>query len=255
MDTTEALRLIGQYGGWLASKMTCADIAGIIEITTPFLDRHNDRLQVYLVPKQESFCLTDDGHVVSDLLSSGFNFTDSRKKHFEGILRAFGVLTNQDNELYIEASDINFPQKLHKLLQGMLAINDMAMMSKSKIASIFLEDVKRYLDKHDVRYSPDVDFVGRSGLTHHFDYVIPKSNLRPERLIKAINRPSRDAATNLLFAWEDTKETRPAKAQAYAIINDSEVKGLTTVINSFSRYGITAIRWSEREQHLVDLSA
>ncbi|WP_418888699.1 DUF1829 domain-containing protein, partial [Methanothrix soehngenii] len=35
-------------------------------------------------------------------------------------------------------------------------------------------------------------FTGKSGYDHLFDFVIPKSKKRPERILQAINRPSRD---------------------------------------------------------------
>lgn len=64
--------------------------------------------------------------------------------------------------------------------------------------------------------------AANSGFTHHFDFVIPKSPSQPERIIKAINHPNKDAATSLLFSWTDTKETRPARSAMYAILNDTD---------------------------------
>ena len=87
---------------------------------------------------------------------------------------------------------------------------------------MFGVDVKAFLDENDVRYTPDVSFTGISGMGHKFDYVIPKSRTRPERLVKAINSPKRDNAMSLLFAWTDTKDSRPLNPRVVAIINDRE---------------------------------
>jgi hypothetical protein len=39
--------LLDQYVEWLKSKMALRQIDGWIEITTPFLDRHNDYMLIY----------------------------------------------------------------------------------------------------------------------------------------------------------------------------------------------------------------
>jgi hypothetical protein len=93
-------------------------------------------------------------------------------------------------ELFVEASEEHFAQKKHVLLQAMIAVNDMFMTSKHRVATLFLEDVSRFLDSHDVRYSPNVEFTGKTGFVHRFDFLIPKSKKRPERLIRAINHPN-----------------------------------------------------------------
>ena len=248
--------LIKSYTDWLASKTSFADMEGIYEITTPFLDRHNDKLQIYLSENDGLFRLTDDGYIIADLISSGCAInTDSRKRYLEMILQGFGIHTNQDSELYVHTTASDFPKKKHKLIQAILAVNDMFALSKHRVANLFIEDVGKYLDENDIRYSPAVDFVGKTGLSHKFDYVIPKSSKQPERLIRAINKPSRDSATTLLFAWTDTKDVRPANAKAFAIINDEDSDSVGTFINYLTPYGVTPIRWSERERFTNELSA
>lgn len=43
----EIKTLIDQYVAWLGSKITLRQVADWIEITTPYLDRNNDYLQIY----------------------------------------------------------------------------------------------------------------------------------------------------------------------------------------------------------------
>lgn len=59
MDTTYE-KLVSSYLAWLKSKIIVKEIDGIAEITTPFLDRHNDHLQFYVKKTNEGFILTDD---------------------------------------------------------------------------------------------------------------------------------------------------------------------------------------------------
>ena len=45
--TEEIQSLLDRYWGWLRDKTTIRQMHDWVEITTPYLDRHNDRLQIY----------------------------------------------------------------------------------------------------------------------------------------------------------------------------------------------------------------
>jgi len=214
--------LVNSYVEWLRHKITVEDINGICEITTPFLDRHNDRLQIYVRRSDSGLILTDDGYTITDLRLSGCDFTtEKRRQILHSILNGFGVQRNED-ELFVNARLDNFPQKKHNLVQAMLSINDLFVLARPMVASIFKEDVERYLRLHEIRYTPSVNFVGRSGFTHFFDFVIPASRAKPERILRAINRPNRQNITSLIFSWDDTREVREPESTAYGVLNDEE---------------------------------
>src|SRR5258706_11946283 len=44
---SECSKLLTAYLTWLKARITAKEINGVCEITTPFFDRHNDRLQIY----------------------------------------------------------------------------------------------------------------------------------------------------------------------------------------------------------------
>lgn len=248
-------QLLNNYHDWLKSQVTVADVNGACEITTPFLDRHNDRIQIYVEQQGDGFRLSDDSYIIGDLAASGCALdTSNRKKLLESITRGFGVDVVGD-ELVINATAKNFPRKKHLLIQAMLAVNDMFLTSKNRVANLFTEDVKAFLDQNEVRYTPDVEFTGKSGFIHRFDYVIPGSKSHGERLVKAINNPSRNEATVLLFAWTDTKAIRPPRATAYAIVNDEERQMSKDIEKSLKTYGITVIPWKRREDFVGELAA
>jgi hypothetical protein len=136
----------------------------------------------------------------------------------------------------------------------MLAVNDLFYMAPPTVESLFLEDVEGWLDLNDVRYSPKVKFTGRSGYDHLFDFLIPKSSKQPERLIRAINRPSRDAAEALAFSWIDTKSVRPPESRVFAILNDSERTIAAPVLDALQSYDVTAIGWSRRDEVVAVLA-
>jgi hypothetical protein len=187
----ECKNLVNAYIEWLRQNICIEAINGVYKITTPFLDRHNDRLQIYVKKSNGGFILTDDGHTITDLKLSGVEFTtEKRKQILHSILNGFGVRLIED-ELIIEATPDNFPQKKHNFIQAVLSINDLFVMASPMVASIFREDVERYLQLNEIRYTPSVNFTGRSGFVHFFDFVIPASKAKPERILRAINRPNR----------------------------------------------------------------
>jgi hypothetical protein len=137
----------------------------------------------------------------------------------------------------------------------MLAVNDMFVAAKHRVATLFFEDVGHFLDNNDVRYAPNVEFTGKSGFIHKFDFLIPKSRKMPERLLRAINNPARDTTTSLLFSWTDTKEVRSPDSRCYAMLNDAERAVNPDLLSALDGYGVRPILWSQREQYVPELAA
>jgi len=67
--------LIRNYYDWLKAKTAWREINGWVEITTPYLDRHNDYIQIYLRRQGNEWVLTDDGYKIADLLNRVANLT------------------------------------------------------------------------------------------------------------------------------------------------------------------------------------
>lgn len=249
--------LVNTYVDWFKEKLCVENINGICEITTPFVDRHNDYLQIYVKRSDSRLILTDDGYTINDLRLSGYEFTSSEKRLqiFNSILNGFGVrLVN--NELVIEASPDNFPQKKHNLLQTILAINDLFVLSEPLVGRIFKEDVARYLQLHQIRFTPSVKFAGKSGFDHSFDFVIPASQEKPERVLQAINKPDKQNISILMFSWSiDTKEVRAPDSTAYGILNDTDRIINPEFTSALKQYGVNAIPWSRRDEYVKELAA
>ncbi len=143
----------------------------------------------------------------------------------------------------------------HNLIQAMLAVNDLFYLAKPVVESLFFEDVIAWLEANEIRYTPKVKFTGISGFDHLFDFVIPKSRRQPERIVQAINRPTRDNAEAFIYAWSDTREVRPPESKAYAVLNDVEQQISGGVIDAFRNYQIHAVPWSSRGQVATELAA
>jgi len=249
-------QLKNSYVNWLNQRITVKDLNGVFQITSPLTDRNRDRLQIYVIPDGDKLILSDDGYIVNELLMSGCDIFSSNKRTelLKVILNSYAV--KLDGEvLYTNATIENFPQKKHAILQAMLAVNDMFLITQDNVTSIFLEEVENYLIENEIRYTDNVTFTGKSGFNHNFDFVIPKFKDNPERIIKSINSLTREKSESLLFAWDDTRDTRKSNSILYAFINDSEKKVSRNIISAFSEYQVKPVLWSEKNQFIKELSA
>ncbi|MCO5045382.1 MAG: DUF1829 domain-containing protein [Kiritimatiellae bacterium] len=248
-------KLLDAYLAWLKDKTQLRQVDDWVEITTPYLDRNNDYLQIYARKENGSYVLTDDGQTIGDLEQTGCKLNSPKRQDLlKMTLNGFGVQL-QDQRLEVHASPDKFALRKHNLVQAMLAVNDMFYLSVPMVASLFYEDVVAWLDVHDIRYTPKVKFTGKTGYDHLFDFVIPKSRRQPERIIQTINRPNRDTAQAVAFSWIDTKEVRPPDSKAYAFLNDLENPISTTVLDALRNYDVNPVKWSEREQIREELAA
>ena len=251
----EIQRLLDAYHAWLKDKTVLRQLDQWIEITTPYLDRHNDYIQIYAKKTNGGFVLTDDGYTINDLEQSGCKLqSPKRQELLRMTLNGFGV-QQRDNALEVHASPDNVALRKHSLVQAMLAVNDMFYLAVPMVASRFYEDGVAWLDVHEVRYTPKVKFTGKTGYDHLFDFVIPKSRQQPERIIQTINRPSRDTAQLVVFSWSDTKEVRSADSRAYALLNDAEQVVSPSVLDALTNYDVQPVPWSERDSVRKELVA
>jgi Domain of unknown function DUF1829/Domain of unknown function DUF1828 len=256
MSVAEIERLMRDYHVWLRDKTTLREVNGEwVEITTPYLDRHNDALQIYVRADSGGYILTDDSYTIHDLEASGCNLhTEKRQDLLNMTLNGFGV-RRRDDALEVHATAETFPSKKHSFVQAMLAVNDLFYLAKPVVESLFFEDVVAWLDANEIRYTPSAKFPGISGYDHLFHFVVPKSRKQPERIVQAINRPTRDTALSFISAWTDTRQTRPPDSKAYAMLNDTERPISGDVIDALRSYQIGPVPWAERAQVVPELAA
>ncbi len=253
----EIEKLLNDYRAWLKEKTTLREVnSEWVEITTPYLDRHSDALQIYARAEDGGYVLTDDSYTIHDLEASGCNLnTEKRQDLLKMTLNGFGVRMNSE-ALEVHASPETFPARKHNLIQAILAVNDLFYLAKPVVESLFFEDVITWLEANEIRYTPKVKFTGTSGFDHLFDFVIPRSpRKQPERIVQAINRPTRDNAEAFIYAWSDTREVRPPESKAYAVLNDVEQAISGGVLDAFRNYQIHPVPWSSRGEVVTELAA
>jgi len=120
--TKSCKNLVNAYIEWLRQNISIKEINGMYEITTPFLDRHNDHLQIYVKKSDGWLILTDNGQTITNLRLSGFEITPEKRQILNSNLKSFGIQLI-DEELVAKATPEDFPQKKHNLIQAILYIS------------------------------------------------------------------------------------------------------------------------------------
>jgi hypothetical protein len=242
-------RLIDDYLGWLREGYRVEPGEGHTVISTPFLDPHNDEIQIFVEAlPDERLRLSDDGYTLADLQDLGLEInTPKREAQLQQILNGFGVRV-EDGELAVTASPRDFPQRKHSLLQAILAVHDLVVMGQAQVLSFFEEDVARFLKESHVPFIRGIKFSGRSGFDHHFVFAFPSMADRPDSVLHPANVLTRDLATSIAFAVNDVRLQRGKNAfEARVIINDQEQSPSSDHLDALRAYAIKPTLWSRRQ--------
>lgn len=248
------MKHVKNYLNWLESNMTEREItSSITEITTPFLDRHNDYTQIYLIHRdRDEYKISDDGYIINDLIMSGVDIysTSKRKSLFNQILDRKGVkYDDATNELYVLSNRRGISEAQHRLLQCMLDVNDLFYLATSTVKQIFLEEVMSFFDDNQIFYSMDISILGKSGYVHTYDFLFQKNINHPERFAKVMNSPSRSEMERVIFTWNDIKDSKRADSQLIVIMNDKKQVD-NSILTGFENYDIVPCLWSSINKNL-----
>ena len=245
------MKISSTYLDWLKSEMVEKDLGnGYTEITVPFLDRHNDYIQIYVEKTDDDvFRLSDDTYTITDLQMSGLEFKSAkRKKVFNDIVRKRGIkYDDATDELFIEVHKSRLGEAQHQLFQSMLDINDLFYLSKPSVKAFFFEDVEAYFKNHGIYFSRDIEIKGKSGYAQSFDFLLQRHATHPERFIKLLSNPGRSNIERFIFSWTDIKDSRDQESKLIVMINDAE-KNVSEHISHLREYDIDSMPWSQKDK-------
>lgn len=245
------------YDEWNNKRLILENFNDFIEITTPFVDMHNDFIQIYFIKEgNNNFRITDDGYILNELEMMGIEIKRSQKRNefFKTYLNVFGVNYNEKNdELFIAFSNINeYPEKQHRLIQCILRISDMLLTSRNSVISIFTEEISAFFEENDVPFIEGSNFTGISGKPQNFDFALPRSKNKREKLIKAINTPASENYKEPLFSWMDIKDMRK-KSDFIVLANDTNKPIAEGFVEPFRNYSVEVLEWSKRNEWIEKL--
>ena len=166
-----------------------------------------------------------------------------------------------DGELSLTASRSKFPEAKHRLLQAILFVNNMFMLSSTNTTNVFLEDLKIFFETNNIRATQSVSFLGNSGLSHKFDFLISGFKDIPTRLIKTLSVSRNDSvfAKSILTDITQTRLIRDDLTKYYVFINDcskenTRVNVNPDIITLFNQNDIIPVKYSERNKFIKELA-
>ena len=222
-----------------------------VEISTPFTDVFNDTIEIYAKKNNGKIILSDDGKTLRNLELSGVEISRShqRKEMLERILLTYGVRVEK-KELLVEATEGTFPQKKLNLLAAISETNDLYIIAKHIVASVFREDVQGFLEEQEFVYTPYFISKGSTGLEFTFDFQIAYKHA--ELLIKAFNSVNKLNLPHFLFTWDDVRQVRERQTSKHVIglafINDEEKEVKDEYLEALQSRGAKYILWKERNK-------
>lgn len=254
--------LIHDYYSWLKNKTVVLpdEKTEWVAIQTPFIGLFNDVIEMYAQKNGEKIILSDNGETFHnlELVGTSLNRTGERRGIAERILLNYGIQLNGE-ELITETTIQNFAQKKHNFLSAIMELNDLYVLSKNNVASIFKEDVRTYLDTQNIIYTPDFISKGSTGLEFMFDFQI--AGKQNELVLKSFNTINKQTLSSFLFSWDDIKPIREKiskkKVTAIAVLNDEEKPIKQEFLEALNAKEANYIIWSERfkEQNIIKLKA
>ena len=240
-------KMIDSYANWIKERITFEKVNEYYEITTPYLDRFDDFLQIYVKQlKDGTIYMTDDGYIIGNLLSCGLSLRKNSNKFkiLERIVINYG-LQLKGEEITTKAELNNFPLKKHLMVQAMLSVDNMFELRKENVKNLFLEDVIEYFDKNDIFYTRDFSIVGKTGNIYSYDFHFQRSkNNSNERFCRTINKLNKTIRDSTIFNWIDTKEKRTDKSELIVILNDENQINKTDE-NALNEYEIQTIKFCD----------
>ncbi|WP_031528792.1 DUF1828 domain-containing protein [Dyadobacter crusticola] len=250
---TRANTLINDYYGWLKSKTVVIpdERTEWVAIQTPFIGLFNDTIEMYAQKVGQKILLSDNGDTFQnlELVGAAVNRVGERRNLAERILLNYGIHLHND-ELTTETTEQNFAQKKHNFLSAIMELNDLYMLSKPNVTSIFKEDVRTFLDAQNIIYTPDFISKGSTGLEFMFDFQIAGRD--NEIVIKSFNTINKQTLSSFLFSWDDIKPIREKVSKknvtAIAVINDEDKLVRGEFLEALKSKNAEVIVWSERLQ-------
>ena len=116
-------------------------------VFTPFLFDDGDHLAIVLKKEGSRWVLSDEAHTYMHLthdIDEKDLHRGTRQKIISNALSTFGI-EDQEGELRLEVPDDRYGDALYSFVQGLLKITDVSLLSRERIRSTFMEDLRALL--------------------------------------------------------------------------------------------------------------
>ena len=139
-------------------------------VFNPFMFDDGDHLVVLLKGKDGKWLFTDEGHTFMHVSYDDIDIDKgTRKKIIDNVLAGYGI-KNQEGELIAEIYNSQFGDALYSYLQGLIKITDISYLTRERVRSTFMEDLKAFIeekvpsdrlifDYYDKQHDPDAKYM------------------------------------------------------------------------------------------------
>jgi hypothetical protein len=139
-------------------------------VFNPFMFDDGDHLVVLLKSKDGKWLFTDEGHTFMHVSYDDIDIDKgTRKKIIDNVLTGYGI-KNQEGELIAEIYNSQFGDALYSYLQGLIKITDISYLTRERVRSTFMEDLKAFIeekvpsdrlifDYYDKQHDPDAKYM------------------------------------------------------------------------------------------------
>lgn len=178
-------------------------------VFNPFVFDDGDHLSIVLKQEGDRWLLSDEGNTYMRLtyrLEEKSLFSGTRQKIIADALEMFG-LEDRQGELIAEIPGDAFGDALYSFVQGILRISDVALLSRERAQSAFLDDFKSFL-------SESLPF-DRFCLDWHHPKLDPEGIYRVDCYLNGVVAPT----------------------AIFALPNDAKVRDATITLLKFEQWG------------------
>lgn len=247
MSTIDEINeLVRQYQSWMKD---CTPLRpayqGWVQVTTPFLDRHNDGIQIYVRKDGDRVTISDQGETLDDLEASGLDLSSSAKRQaeLETILNINGIV-NHDGVLSVSTSVGDFPTRKSAMINAIMRMNDLAMLSHSSVANVFMEDVRNWMRENSLKAIESVPLRGSTGYEYTADFIFPSLPGGSMRILQLLPKPTKQNVAMIVMMNGDIQRSHAMSV----LIDDSSATAdaIEKADAKLVQHSVSPFKWSDR---------
>jgi len=223
-------------------------------VTVPFERSDRDSISLWVVPKGDSYRITDEGETYGMLYLSNINLDQERRAKRLRVAKERFELDEAKHEVAITADADNLGERLIDAIQAVQSISYLSYTRQQYTQSDFKEDVGEFLTEEGFYFTANGDIQGETE-NHIVDFTI--SGTQHPTYLDAIHAESTSSAKSIAerlgFKWMDIRNENP-DARCISVLDDTSGEYDARTENILQGVSTHYVQWSNRD-HLTQILA